>query len=358
MPRPSSNIEPPRDDHLWDSHLVGCGGFIFLSLLCMGVFGSFIDRNPPKKQMPIANADQEPSVPPVIAPPPVPVPSKEPEFTPEGQRFVLEKLAELDSFKGDPQFHELGFAVAGPFNKWLIAIEDGQDKKQFALTERIAVGDLMMMGFSYMKSKGEETKHTQFARAEIMKVLRNSESPAPKLVPIPVSLPVAPEPRAIDPSTPPPTAAFVTEWKRVSTIETRVIGVLVGSAPLTTRDGKPFLTPVPVLRVWVETRAVDTMRESLRRWSGFHEPAVMFAASTRLLKPTLPSGTVIRGELVGSVKMKPGDPPISDVLLFQVPPTGSRLTLTLEGKHVDDSGLMTHVIPAAEWDNRGGQPNP
>lgn len=93
--------------------------------------------------------------------------NQEPSHTVAGREFLQTKLAELDSFKSDPKFHELGFGVGGPFNAWLKSVEAKRGSTEFSRSERIAVGDLQQLGLEYMKTKGRENDYTRWAREQI-----------------------------------------------------------------------------------------------------------------------------------------------------------------------------------------------
>ena len=90
-----------------------------------------------------------------------------------GRQFLKSKLAELDSFRADPKFHQFGFGVGGPFNSWLKSVESKREDSSFVLRERVAVGDLQMLGLEYMKTKGRENEYTRYTREQIAEVLRD-----------------------------------------------------------------------------------------------------------------------------------------------------------------------------------------
>ena len=88
-----------------------------------------------------------------------------------GQTFLRSKLAELDSFKSNPAFHRFGFGAGGPFHSWLKTVESRQDDSSFSLHERVAVGDLQMLGLEYVTTKGCENNYTRYARQSIRQVI-------------------------------------------------------------------------------------------------------------------------------------------------------------------------------------------
>ncbi len=92
-------------------------------------------------------------------------------MTAEAREFITAKLKELDGFKTDPKFIKLGFGTGGPYNKWLVAVDERQKAATKPSAEGIALGDLSGLGLAYVSSKGQETKFTRFAREEIEKAI-------------------------------------------------------------------------------------------------------------------------------------------------------------------------------------------
>lgn len=334
-------------------------GLAILFAMCAGV--AFLGKQnpqpnpPPDPPQPVAAVQPKPNDP-NGDPAKVPDPDKNPVATKntgtaptaEGQKYVRDRLAELDSFKDDPKFHEIGFGLGGPYNKWLKAVEPHPSREVFSFPERVAIGDLMNMGFDYMKSRGQETKYTKFARAEIMKMLvPTSVTPSvPKVQPEVV---VAPSPRLIDPSI--PLSPNPTEWVRLGSIETRVIGAVVDRAPLRDKSGNDFRSADPVLRVWIETRAVAPPKKELRRWASSLDPAKLNGPpGMPIAKSKAGSGATILGELVGGHKLIPGGEAVPDVILFvPPPPSADTIVLTLDGEHVGEAGVMRHIIGQDRW---------
>ena len=78
---------------------------------------------------------------------------------------------ELMGFKDDPLFHRAGFSADHKYRVWKIRVENLRDdpNSKLLLQDGIAVGDLLMLGFEYMKSKGRETEHTKSINAELTK---------------------------------------------------------------------------------------------------------------------------------------------------------------------------------------------
>jgi hypothetical protein len=161
---------------------------------------------------------------------------------------------------------------------------------------------------------------------------------------------IAPAPRVVDYSIPPASAVYETDWVRVGTVETRVTGVRVGLVPLRNREGREFTSVAPALRIWIETRAVSGSGVSLRRWGGGLDPARLSGPpGTPIRKSSVASGSDLCGELFGTHQVLPGNPPIRDVLLFEVPTGSPLLVLTLDASHVGLTGSFVHVIRASAW---------
>lgn len=83
--------------------------------------------------------------------------------------FVAKHLEELEEFKGKEDFALYGFAIAGPYNRWLLAVQ-AEDKKwpsglydDPSLEIRASIGDLLQIGADYVSSRGKETAFTRTA---------------------------------------------------------------------------------------------------------------------------------------------------------------------------------------------------
>jgi hypothetical protein len=84
------------------------------------------------------------------------------------------RLEQLLGFKDDAKFQEMGFAVAGPYHKWLKSVEalrDGlpTEDGRIPLTLRAAPAELITLGMDYMR-KGE-TPYTQTMLPELKKTI-------------------------------------------------------------------------------------------------------------------------------------------------------------------------------------------
>lgn len=88
------------------------------------------------------------------------------------RQFLRSKLAELDSFKYDSRFRSFGFGTAGPFNSWMKSLEAKRKAPGFSYLERVAAGDLQMLGLEYLKTKGRDNEYTRFARQQITQAMQ------------------------------------------------------------------------------------------------------------------------------------------------------------------------------------------
>lgn len=91
-----------------------------------------------------------------------------------GQTFISAQLAELDSFKSNPNFHKFGFGRGGPYYRWLSTMNDKKESSSFSTFERVAVGDLQTLGLEYSRTNGRENEYTQFARSQIVAVVQHA----------------------------------------------------------------------------------------------------------------------------------------------------------------------------------------
>jgi len=78
---------------------------------------------------------------------------------------------ELMSFKDTQEFGEIGFAVHGPYNNWLLRVDNAMNRYKKALPsfndKMIHFHDLTSLGMEYVFSKGKETSITLKVNREI-----------------------------------------------------------------------------------------------------------------------------------------------------------------------------------------------
>ena len=187
-------------------------------------------------------------------------------------------------------------------------------------------------------------------RPEKDKPIKSVPIPPPHELSTAPLIAVAPPPHLVDYSVPPESASYVMDWQRRGNVETRVIGVLAGRVPLCNRAGHDFVSTDPALRIWVETRAVAGTDARLRRWGSTLEPTTLSSGAVKIARSSVVSGSDVLGELYGTRELIPGEPGIRDVLVFELPPASAKIVmLTLDGRHVGQSGEYTHLIPAVAW---------
>ena len=84
--------------------------------------------------------------------------------TPSANAQLLKSLYdELQEFKSDPEFHDVGFAVCCRFNKWFARVGELQEQSDMNLFREVGVvpGELRQLGLEYMRSKGEPNSYTR-----------------------------------------------------------------------------------------------------------------------------------------------------------------------------------------------------
>lgn len=75
------------------------------------------------------------------------------------------KYNELLEFKEKKDFLESGFGIGGPYNSWLKDVQEMRDKYDTELLNSkkgFLFGDLELLGYEYVSSKGTETDYTKF----------------------------------------------------------------------------------------------------------------------------------------------------------------------------------------------------
>lgn len=83
-------------------------------------------------------------------------------------------LNELLAFKDKEDFHYYGFSGTYKYNDWLKKVGNLKDSpvaKEILLDYGFAIGDLEMLGLEYVKTKGQETKYSNWAKERIKKGL-------------------------------------------------------------------------------------------------------------------------------------------------------------------------------------------
>ena len=86
-------------------------------------------------------------------------------------KFLYE---ELMSFKNNEDFHYYGFDVNYKYNSWLKRADELSDLRQakyILLNYGFSLGDLQMLGLEYVKTKGRESRYSNWSRNRIENAL-------------------------------------------------------------------------------------------------------------------------------------------------------------------------------------------
>ena len=99
----------------------------------------------------------------IVASPPGFGISEEPADLSENTERLLALYQELHTFKDAPEFHQVGFGVCCRFNDWQKRVKELQSKTKLETFMDIEVlpGDLLILGSTYMRSKGRPTEYTE-----------------------------------------------------------------------------------------------------------------------------------------------------------------------------------------------------
>lgn len=83
---------------------------------------------------------------------------------------------ELLSFKDTQRFKEIGFATHGPYNNWLLRVDNARDRygKAFPIlnNKQVHFYDLTTLGLEYVFTKGHENSLTIKINSEITEALK------------------------------------------------------------------------------------------------------------------------------------------------------------------------------------------
>jgi hypothetical protein len=186
--------------------------------------------------------------------------------------------------------------------------------------------------------------------------------------PVAVVLPVAPEPHDAPPEilvAPSPRlifwkgagVAFTSNWEKCGAVDVRVSHVAVTHYPIhnpvadTTEQSK-----TPALVVVVEARVNDPKRDrALLSWTNLavHYAAVFFDGGRELAPRAIPTGRRLHTGATFPMSLPREGTAVQDVLLFEVPPQGTReLELRLPGHRVQENGDIWLKIPASAWEKK------
>lgn len=88
-------------------------------------------------------------------------------------RFLRDMYGQLLAFKDTDLFGQFAFAEAGPFEKWLLALEAEKKKPNWeSLNVQFAVAHLHTLALEYKDNQGRETEYARFANDCIRGILR------------------------------------------------------------------------------------------------------------------------------------------------------------------------------------------
>ncbi len=87
---------------------------------------------------------------------------------------------ELQEFKDNPEFHQVGFGTCCRFNRWMVKVEVLRSKKtgiKILMEVGFVPGELLQLGMEYMRSRGRPTSYTK----EMEPVIVSGFAPEPQL---------------------------------------------------------------------------------------------------------------------------------------------------------------------------------
>ncbi len=102
---------------------------------------------------------------------------------------LIDLFVELEGFKTDPEFHQVGFGGCCRFNSWLKQAEALRDRAGLdSLTEvGILPGDIILVGQAYMNSAGRSTEHTEWVKRTLEVEAKKTIGLETPLSPIPTA---------------------------------------------------------------------------------------------------------------------------------------------------------------------------
>ena len=99
---------------------------------------------------------------------------------------LIDLFIELQEFKTDPEFHQVGFGICCRFNLWSRAVESLADRAGFNTFEEVGIvpGSLVTLGLDYVRSAGQPTEYTDSVEIDLKYAAKNimgliSPSPIP-----------------------------------------------------------------------------------------------------------------------------------------------------------------------------------
>jgi len=83
---------------------------------------------------------------------------------------------ELMNFKDDAEFHRVGFGVCCKYKSWQTKVETFRKTTNLSFQEKVAAGNLLVLGLEYMKTKGFENNYTRRTKATISELVISSDT--------------------------------------------------------------------------------------------------------------------------------------------------------------------------------------
>ena len=85
------------------------------------------------------------------------------------QQNFMSLYEQLDKFKDDVLFHELGFGIAGPYNSWLLSVLELHNQNSHKIIGDLRFIDLRTLGMEYMRHR-TESEFVKFFLNEMKKI--------------------------------------------------------------------------------------------------------------------------------------------------------------------------------------------
>ncbi len=94
----------------------------------------------------------------------------------QDSRETIRLFVELQQFKDDTEFHDVGFGVCCRFNSWKEEVDSLRDTAGIGTTSEIGIvpGDLPTIGLEYVSSAGQPTELTETIQVIIRSAVRKS----------------------------------------------------------------------------------------------------------------------------------------------------------------------------------------
>ncbi|MEZ6154053.1 MAG: hypothetical protein R3C09_28485 [Pirellulaceae bacterium] len=90
----------------------------------------------------------------------------------EDRQFVIAMYENLKEWRFRKDFHSYGFSIGGPYNRWLVSI---QNKRGSTASWDIepALRSLVFVGMTWMQNEGKETEVARDYRNDLEKIIES-----------------------------------------------------------------------------------------------------------------------------------------------------------------------------------------